>query len=158
MAIAAVVAGSRIRAQLALYDYEDRHGGLRDRQRLRLAPPRPAPPPEAYPAWNASDDDALFAAATKQLHEAGGVHWGDVARTVHRRSGVLATAADCRRRYEAASAPGSLLGACRAAPGWRRRFSRLRAAQVATPVDDDAGKTRCRGDGAKSRDAAATTR
>lgn len=151
--MAAVAASSTIRARMTYMRY---HADLEERSAARLANrpslgrqsvyrvPREA---TASPAWSSYDDETLIASARAGDRD-GAVHWGDIANAVHRSSGVVCTAAECKARY-AEIRPGSLLAEARARPSLFRRLTRRfrggsppEAVGVATPCDDaDDGTT-----------------
>ena len=151
MAMAAVAASSTIRARLTYMNYQHE---LEERSAARLAnrpslsrcsvyrAPREA---TASPAWSNFDDETLIASA--RASGDGAVHWGDVANAVHRSSGVVCTAAECKARYSEI-APTSLLAEARARPSFFARLTRRfrggappQAVGVATPCDADDGTT-----------------
>lgn len=153
MSVAAIAVSSTIRARMTCMnsyaDLEERSAArLANRESLARPTVYRTPPPEdpcVYPVWNHCDDATLVATA-REGSARGAVHWGDVANAVHRSSGVVCTAAECKERY-AAIVPQTLLAEARSRPSWFSRLSRRGRKKapapspvgVATPCDEEDG-------------------
>ena len=135
--ISAVAASSTIRARSAyLTTMADMERQQSPALRSRRHQPRvrsPIEEPVGTLCWSEDTDEMLIATARDCADAGGSVHWGDIARAVSARSGVVCTAKECKERYRAV-APRTLLEEARKRPTWFRRFRRRSCPAPAAPA------------------------